>query len=235
MSHARRQWPARLFEPYGVVRRAARLRLGRPARLHRWLAVVTWRPFMVLPRRPTNRPALGGVGRPPRNTSRMPSSLAFSQFHLPHLVRKLNFSQTALERLRNVFPYQLTSCSFGLAKQEKGKQTAAFSLSSPSPPRQTPNGRRGFERLHQIQQQSTLVPASRSCNAEVFVLTASLHSPHSVAVTNALICPQAIPLQSSPSIFSLVPIHNDSVARTRSGSGRVANIPPLQPAASPSN
>jgi hypothetical protein len=128
MSHARRQWPARLLEPYSVVRRAARLRLGRPARLHRWLAVVTWRPFMVLPRRPTNRPALGGVGRSPRNTSRVPSSLAFSQFHLPHLVHKLNFSQTALERLRNVFPYQLASSSFGLAKQEKGKQTAAFSL-----------------------------------------------------------------------------------------------------------
>ena len=78
----------------------------------------------------------GPLGRP-RNTSPLPSipQLAFSQFHLPHLVPKLNFSQTALDRrLRNVFPYQKNSvvvlqCLIPDSAKRKKTKVSSFPLS----------------------------------------------------------------------------------------------------------
>lgn len=181
MSHARRQWPAPL-RSIRALGRAARLRLGAPAKLHRWLAVVTWPPFVVAPRRPTNcellEPHLAAAEKYLAGAflvGLFPVSPSPSRSQTKLLS---DSPREAAQRLPIPVQQLLLRPLIGRRKSRKKVSRLPLSLRPACHRRAKPQTAvRGFERLHQIQQQSTLVPATTSHNAEAFVLRASLHSP----------------------------------------------------------
>lgn len=140
--------------------------------------------------------------------------VGFSQFHLPHLVRKLNFSQTSLERLRNVCPYQRPAARKGSASDRTTRfrqkvSTLPLSLLRCYPPRAKPERPTRFRKIAPD-------PATiNACGRKQLVQRPSLCSELVLAFQPAPYCHVRPYLSTnhSSSVFD----HHSSVLRIRFG------------------